>query len=341
MLSVRAGEPAFAVYRWAAANKNGGAPANEAYAKWIGRPDLWAEDFPPTETWDHLQGQKWQLGEWSAWKKGGAGRRLIFGVPMLPGPWELSGPKSGADANKPVSLAAGARGDYNAHFRKLAENLVKHDLGDTILRIGWEWNGGWYAWRARENPKAYAAFWREIVTTMRAVPGTEKLQFCWNPALGWIGHPVEDAWPGDAFVDYVGLDVYDQSYAKDTYPIPTNATPDAIAARQRKVWDEVVYGGDKGIAFWCDFARRHGKPFCIPEWGVHAPEDGHGGGDNPCFIEEMHRFIHEPTNNVAFHCYFDVQAGDGHHQLSPGLSGAETNQFPRSTARFLELFRRR
>ena len=52
----------------------------------------------------------------------------------------------------------------------------------------------------------------------------------------------------------------------------------------------------------------------------------------------MSTFINDPANNVLFHCYFDVQAGDGHHQLSPGLNGNEKPEFPLSTAKFLELF---
>jgi hypothetical protein len=332
------GAPYPAVYRWGAANKVGGAKANEDYARWLNLPAVWAEDFPPIETWDHIEGGGWQLGEWSQWKKAGPGRRFVFSVPLLPGPWDRSGPQFGSDAKKPVSLTAGARGDYNAHFRKLAENLVKYGLADSILRLGWEWNGGWYAWRARDDPKSFAGYWREIVKTMRVVPGTEKLRYCWNPTIGWIGHPVEDAWPGDEFVDYVGLDVYDQSYLKDTYPWPTNATPAEITVRQHKVWEQVILHGEKGLAYWKKFSDQHGKPLAIPEWGVHNPKDKHGGGDNPYFIEQMHKFINNPANRVYFHCYFDVQAGDGHHQLSPGIHGNETNEFPRSAAKFKELF---
>ena len=80
------------------------------------------------------------------------GRRLILSVPLLPGPWDLTGPKEGPRAKQPVSLKAGAHGDYNAHFKALAENLVRYGLGDSVVRLGWEFNGGWYAWRAGGDP---------------------------------------------------------------------------------------------------------------------------------------------------------------------------------------------
>ena len=118
------GAPYLAVYRWGAASKQGGAAANEAFARWLNRPVVWAEDFEPSERWDSVEGGAWQLGEWSKWKKAVAGRRLVLSVPLLPGPWDLSGPREGPRARQPVSLKAGARGDYDAHFKALAENLV-------------------------------------------------------------------------------------------------------------------------------------------------------------------------------------------------------------------------
>lgn len=332
------GAPYIAAYRWGAANKNGGAAANEAFARWLNLPVVWAEDFEPTERWDSIEGGGWQLGEWSKWKKALPGRRLVLSVPLLPGPWDLSGPKQGDEVNQPVSLEAGARGQYNPRFKKLAENLVAYGLDDSILRLGWEFTGGWYAWRAGDRPEAYAAYWREIVKTMRAVPGAERLQFCWNPALGWVGYPPEKAWPGNEFVDIVGLDVYDDSWMKGTYPWPANTTPQEVDARRRLVWDKVILNGPGGLVFWRDFSARHKKPFSIPEWGVNNREDTHSGRDNAFFVEQMHKYIAEPANNVYFHCYFDVQAGDGHHQLSPGLAGTEKTEFPEAAAKFRALF---
>jgi len=332
-------EPYLAAYRWGAANRNGGAGANEAYAKWLGRPAVWAEDFTPTERWENaIEGGGWQLGEWQQWKKAAPGRRLILSVPLLPGPWDRSGATQGPEAKQPVSLEAGAKGAYNEHFRKLAENLVKYELADSVLRLGWEFNGGWYTWRVEKTPEPFAAYWRETVKTMRAVPGAAGLRFCWNPCLCWWPFDPEKAWPGDAFVDLVGLDLYDQSYQQDTYPWPDGATPSEIERRQHKTWEQVLLSGNHGLTYWKDFSARHKKPFCLPEWGIHMPKDKHGGGDNPFFVEQMQRFIADPANNVYFHCYFDVTAPDGAHQLSPGKNGCETTRFPQAAAKFKALF---
>lgn len=45
-----------------------------------------------------------------------------------------------------------------------------------------------------------------------------------------------------------------------------------------------------------------------------------------------------PKHRVVFHCYFDVEAGDGAHQLSTGQDGKHKTRFPKSAAKFIELF---
>ena len=76
----------------------------------------------------------------------------------------------------------------------------------------------------------------------------------------------------------------------------------------------------------------------ICEWGLCVRGDGHGGGDDAYFVQQMHDVIADPSNRVLFHCYFDVQAGDGHHQISPGSGASETPEFPKATDLFLKLF---
>lgn len=333
--------PSLAVYR----GPNASAEV-DAFARWLNRTTVWGEDFIGPESWNNVGWPVWWLEHWSKWQHAAPGRRLILAVPILAGPPDRSGPTQGTVGLKlPVSLEQGAAGDYDIHFRQLAENLVKHKMTDVLLRPGWEFNGGWYAWAAKGRTEAFAEYWRRIVRTMRAVPGAEGLRFVWNPTLGEQDFPAEAAWPGDAYVDYVGLDVYDETWAPNTYPWPAGADAAAIAARQRKVWAEWTYGSARGLKYWRDFAIAHGKPLAIPEWGVkqqNTPgQEQHGGLDDPYFVEQMHAFIHDPANHVAFHCYFDVNCDPpaGLHRLSPGPGGPKDTLFPRSSARFRELFK--
>ncbi|HEY1065478.1 MAG TPA: glycosyl hydrolase [Pirellulales bacterium] len=312
----------------------------DEFGKWIGRP-VWGEDFIGWESWSNVAWPTWWLEKWSTWKHAEPGRRFVFSVPLLAGPNDLSGPTQGqVGVGVPVSLDQAAAGEYDHHYKTLAENLVKHKLADSVLRLGWEFNGNWYPWQAKGKEKQFAEYWRRIVKTMRSVPGTEKLQFCWNPTLGMQQFPAELAWPGAEFVDFVGVDVYDESWQEGTYPWPETSTAQEIDARHRKVWEKEIHGGERGLVFWSDFAKKEGRPLAICEWGCKTRPTGHGGRDNAFFVEQMHKFINDPANHVAFHIYFDFNCPppDGNHQLSPDQSGNAPVDFPQSSALFKKLF---
>ena len=149
-------EPALGTYHW----PNGTAGV-DAFAAWLGRDTVWGLDFVGGESWNNVGWPVWWLEYWSKWVHAKPGRRLVLSIPILAGPVDGSGPKEGTiDTNRPVSLEKGAHGDYNHHFKQLAENLVAFKLANTILRPAWEFNGDWYAWRAKGKTEAFAEYWR-------------------------------------------------------------------------------------------------------------------------------------------------------------------------------------
>src|SRR5688572_12821771 len=85
-----AAEPTIAAYRWPNGTDN-----LDAFASWLGRETVWGEDFIGSESWDNVEWPTWWLEHWGKWVAAKPGRRLIFGVPLLPGPVEGSGPKEG------------------------------------------------------------------------------------------------------------------------------------------------------------------------------------------------------------------------------------------------------
>src|SRR5919202_3395632 len=131
-------------------------PANPAdvaaYSTWLGTNMTWALDFEGHATWSDIENPGWLL---SGWK--GSPYKLVLSVPMIP--------DSGGTNQE------GATGAYNSHFVKLAQTLVAYGYGNATLRLGWEFNGDWFKWTAAGDPAAYAAYWRQIVTAMRSVPG--------------------------------------------------------------------------------------------------------------------------------------------------------------------------
>jgi len=330
--------PCMGVYEWGftqATNIN----RHDYATSWLARTDLWSEGFAANNTWTDLSGPGWLLDPIAWWLNQDSRRIYVLSVGMLPGPWDGSGPTSGPGAGVAVSLTTGATGAYNSYFATLAQALVSRGIANrVVIRLGWEFNGGWYTWRADTLAKAsdFAAYWRQIVTAMRAVSGAANLQFCWNGANGWSAYALTNAWPGDTYVDYVGVDFYDQAWDQNTYPYPTGATPAQILACQQNAWAATAGTNNNGLAWWYNFAVAHNKPFAIPEWGLCDRSDGHGGLDNPYYVQQMYNFIQDPANDVAFHVYFDVQAPDGGHQVTP--YAGFVSEFPQGSALYRELF---
>jgi hypothetical protein len=131
--------------------------------------------------------------------------------------------------------------------------------------------------------------------------------------------PAEQAYPGDDFVNYIGVDVYDSS--------STHYSHNAGTAEQHRASWQYLLNGDHGLTWWSDFARAHHKALAVPEWGVSQLPNGQGGGDDPAFVDEIFHFMTDPNNNVAYEHYFNGGSGQGTHNLT-----AATN-FPQSAAR--------
>jgi hypothetical protein len=272
-----------------------------AFEKWLGRDVAYVMDFPARDSWAHIANPGYMIREWK-----GSGYRPVYSVPLLPETGDYT-------------VAEGARGAYDAHYRTLAKNLVAGGQGSAIIRLGWEFNLGSSRW-STDRPQDFIAYWKRAVKAMRSVKG-EKLRFEWNVNVGDTTYAGYRYYPGGAYVDYVGVDVYDVSWVAGTYPYPAGCSAACRLARQKSVWSR-LHGGRYGLDFWANFAEAKGKPLALSEWGLWKRPDGHGGGDNPYFIRRMHEFITDPDNRVAYQGYFENNSPDGQHRLMTSLPKA-------------------
>ncbi|GLY27653.1 glycosyl hydrolase [Kineosporia sp. NBRC 101731] len=282
-----------------------------AYEQWLGADVSYVVDFSARETWDNIADPQYLLDEWKD-----TPYRLVYAVAMLP--TDGSG-----------TLRSGANGEYDQYFQTLAQNLVASGQEDAILRVGWEFNLSDWPW-ASEDSESWKSYYRTIVETMRSVPGAN-FAFDWNVNNGSNAYDAADYYPGDDVVDYVGVDAYDVS--GKAYPYPDTCDSACYVKHQKQAWDESIYGGDRGLKYWSNFAREHGKQLTLPEWGVWQRPDGIGGSDDPDYIQRMYDFITDTDNNVAYASYFEYDYSDG----SGGQHSLE-NSFPNSAAKFKELF---
>lgn len=294
-----------------------GAAGHESFARWAGVPVPYALDYAAA------------AGGWSAMVQPGhlldawQGRRvhLVYSLQMFPAPLARS---LGGGA----ALGRCAAGEYDPRWRTLARTLVRHHRSDAIVRPGWEMNNTWFPWSAVGRPRSYIGCFRHIVTAMRGVPGGA-FTFTWNPSIGAGAMPAERAWPGDAYVDQVGVDVFNWAGGG---AVPGDPRQRAFQARSR--W-ETKLAGNHGLRFWATFAAAHGATLSLPEWGLaRRPGEAPGSGDDPEFVRGILDFVLNRGNHVAYACYFDTISPDADHRLT----GAPP-PFPLAAAAFVQVVR--
>jgi len=116
---------------------------------------------------------------------------------------------------------------------------------------------------------------------------------------------VEACWPGSAYVDVVGPDVY------NAWPHVTDA---AGYANQTNKTDAA--GNPVGPEKWRQWALAKGKPVCFPEWGNPAVDTGGGagGGDNPYFASAFLAWCKanggSGAGQVKYAIYFSIGVPD-------------------------------
>jgi mannan endo-1,4-beta-mannosidase len=113
-----------------------------------------------------------------------------------------------------VPAAAIASGRYDQMIREDARIAARHD-GPILLRWAQEMNGLWFPERSAD-PRAFVASWIRYVEIFRA-EGATNVTFVWTPSVEDVAgaRPMEPYFPGERYVDYVGLDGYNWGHAED------------------------------------------------------------------------------------------------------------------------------
>jgi len=279
---------------------SGGLSKVNAFGAWRGKPADVVVGYISADTWSSMTGVAAQgLTQIMA----GSSAHRVWSIGLLP----LDG---GAN------LESAAAGSYNANYYKIAQGLVSGGDGYSTIRLGWEGNGNWYPWYGGNDPAAFAGAYRQAVTAMRSVPGAH-FTFDFNISLG-AANPTA-MYPGDSYVDIIGADLYDYSWASN-FP----------ASDHTAVWNQLLTM-NYGLNWLSSFAASHGKRMSIPEWGLsYRCDDNHGGGDDPYFVSAVHSWI--ASHNVAYESYFNADDSSCHrYSLTEG-------NFPNAAVTYKQLF---
>jgi hypothetical protein len=151
-------------------------------------------------------------------------------IPMIT--WELFWPSldpNNTSATSPDGfhgfneVLAGKHDDYIDQYAEDARAFGKR----VLIRFLHEFNGNWYVWSGNKNgganggPVKVVAVWKYVVDRFDAV-GADNVQWLWTPhgpSIDLTVEPwnaVENYWPGDNYVDWIGLDAYN-FYPKDPW----------------------------------------------------------------------------------------------------------------------------
>ncbi|MEJ6711479.1 MAG: glycosyl hydrolase [Flavobacteriales bacterium] len=145
--------------------------------------------------------------------------------------WELFFPDSVAYNTMPLEgtyslMDQVLNGNHDAYIEQFALDAKEYS-DEVLIRFLHEFNGNWYLWGGKKNgaenggPQKVVAVWKYVVDKFRAV-GADNVKWIWNPhgpsidivADEW--NNIANYWPGDAYVDWIGMDAYNW-YPKDPW----------------------------------------------------------------------------------------------------------------------------
>jgi hypothetical protein len=248
--------------------------AASAFAAWRGRPVDIVGAWVGQSNWTQITDSTWLYRRWA-----GSGYSMAFSVPMLPN-------------TRGTTIRACANGAYNAQWRQFGRVISSYGFGNSIIRLGWEFNGKWYRWKA-SDPAAWVSCWRHIVRS--AWSTAPRLRWDWTVNRG-VSSALADpakAYPGNAYVSMIGVDSY------DWWPPTTTASG----------WQQQL-NGRQGLNYWLAFAEAHGKKLSVPEWG-NTKAGARAGGDDPAYVKHMRAFFAAHASHIAFEINFQSPSTTG------------------------------
>ncbi|WP_406857325.1 glycosyl hydrolase [Alsobacter sp. KACC 23698] len=220
---------------------------------------------------------------WESQLWAGTGRPIAWSIPLF--------------ANQ-GNLASAASGAYDSHYRQAAETILAGQAHDAAIsiRMGEEFNSDWMPWSAAKGQEQnFIAAYRHFVDAFRSV--SDKFQFEWNVNLGGSVDPAA-AYPGDAYVDVIGMDFYYNTQWDSADP---------NVAWAKKVSEPF------GLQWHQDFAAAHGKPTAYSEWGMNS--------DAPAYVTKAAQWFAD--HHVLYQSYWDVN-DNGYRSEIGQYAGAST-----------------
>jgi beta-mannanase len=225
--------------------------------------------------------------DFSSWLASNSLNRFNLSIQLVPNDVSVAG-STGYDANWMEDCA---NGEFESYAVELGNSLVKSGFANTMLRIGIEMNGNWNDDSLGSSPTTQSeSYWAQCfaktVTGLRSAAGSHFLMN-WNVNQAYRNIPFANYYPGNNYVDVIGMDAYDDGMPGD---------PQSQPARWNAEYSE---GG--GLEDIIAFAKANNKPMSLPEWGLDSTSDGFG--DDPYYVQQIENLV--ANNNFMYQSYFD------------------------------------
>ena len=169
------------------------------------------------------------------------------------------------------------------------------------IRFAYEMNGNWTAYGPSSTTDAnYILMWRRVVDRFRAA-GATNVQWVWSPNIwsaskGAVASPL-GRYPGDAYVDIIGLDGYQN-----------------LTSSSWLTFAELFAADHKQLV-----GLAPGKPFAVSEFGQGEPD---ARGSRHQWMQDALAAIPR-MNNVRFVTFFDRNKLDGEGDYTLDVTGSD------------------
>lgn len=136
-------------------------------------------------------------------------------------------------------------GSWDGRIAQLIKYLSSASTQKVFLRLGYEFDNPWFYY---DDPNEYVKAYRKIVDAIRSSPCKHKVEVVWHSWAAPRHFPLADFFPGDNYVDWVGVSIFQQLYP--------------WAQRQDSTW---AGGTLEDVEAVLEFAKLHQKPTMIAE----------------------------------------------------------------------------
>jgi beta-mannanase len=127
-------------------------------------------------------------------------------------PWDYTRPGRATSSGDQPAYRLGAiiDGTYDTYIRSWASGIASLPY-PVVMRFAHEMNGFWYPWCEQSNANQPGQY---IFTAA----GADNVAWLWSPNVTYPGaQPLANLYPGDAYVDWIGLSGYYGTAGREAY----------------------------------------------------------------------------------------------------------------------------